>query len=127
MAFTNDLATDYGKIRLELGDDTEFDGVRVNDVNFTDAQIQYALDQEGGHLMKATARLCEMLAREWSKEPTSYRIGPESTKIMTAEYWQAQANRLRNTYGANEIKIPLYQTGSAGISIYPAGANPADE
>ncbi|MCA9921554.1 MAG: hypothetical protein KC421_04235 [Anaerolineales bacterium] len=126
MAFTVDLTTPIGQCRFEMGDAIENDGVMPGGRNFTDAQIQYLLTKEGNHIGRTKAAMCEILAREWNKEPNSYRMGPEGKTIKTSEYWRLEAKILRMEHGRN-VPIRRVPQGTIGARIYPAGANPADE
>lgn len=98
MSFTYDLATSTGKVRFEIGDTTEGRGIRPNAANFTDEEIEYLVSIEGSN-GRAAARAAETLARAWASEPTDWKLGPESEKQNAAEYWQAEAKRLRGLYG----------------------------
>jgi hypothetical protein len=96
--FTNDISTDIGVVRLELGDDEEGDGVRPNGKNFTDAQIRYAIDEEG-ELMRAVAKLCEVLARQWARV-ADISVGSRSESFGDiAEKYKTRAEELRTVYG----------------------------
>lgn len=104
MAFTYSLSTDAGKVRLELGDTVDAtvspgQGVRPNGANLTDDEIAYLLAQEENHVMKAVARGCEMLARQWAAA-VDLSIGPRSERFDTVSAkWAARAEALRTQYG----------------------------
>lgn len=104
MAFTYDLTTSLGKVRMELGDSVDASaspgsGVRPNGANFTDAEITYFLTLEGDSVMKATAAACETLSRQWTAA-VSITVGPRSEGFDTvAAKWAAQAAALRASYG----------------------------
>lgn len=70
MAFTYDLTTDRGKVRLNLGDTVENTGPRPDKRNFTDAEIDHFIDTETEGNNAATASGFETLSSEWA----SYRI-----------------------------------------------------
>ncbi len=127
MPIITDLTEPVGQIRLEIGDDVEDpEGVRPHGRNFSDAQLTHFYSQEGRHVGRAAAKACEVLARDWAKEPTAVRLGPQGEEINTSAFFRLEADRLRRVYGRNQVTInrPM---GSAGVRIYPAGANPADE
>ncbi|HJW83684.1 MAG TPA: hypothetical protein VJ754_05205, partial [Anaerolineae bacterium] len=67
-AFTILLTTDIGKVRFEIGDDVEGSGVLPDGSNFSDAQVQHALDVSGG-VYAAVAHLCRSLAARWTIVP----------------------------------------------------------
>lgn len=106
-AFTTDVDTEIGEVRMELGDDTQGDGVRPDGANLTDAQVQKLLDREGS-VMLAVAAACELLARQWTRVAT-ISVGPRSEQLgAVAAQWQARADKLRAQYGG---------AGAAGFSI----------
>lgn len=104
MAFTYDLTTDAGKVRMELGDTVDAtvspgSGVRPSGANFTDAEIAYFLAREGNSVMKATAAACETLSRQWSTA-VSTTVGPRTEGFdSVAEKWASRADELRALYG----------------------------
>ena len=79
MAFTYDLSTNVGKIRLELGDTIQNSGIRPNNGNLSDEELQYWVSREG-HVMRAVAAACEALARMWSSS-TTISVGPHSETL----------------------------------------------
>ena len=98
MAFTYDLSTNVGKIRLELGDTTQNKGVRPDNNNLSDEELQYWYDREL-NVMRAVAAACEALARMWSTS-ASISIGPHSESLSdVAEMWDKRAKLLRQQYG----------------------------
>lgn len=105
--FTNDPDTDLGKVRLELGDDVDGEGVRPDGSNLTDAQLQVWLDREES-VMRATAAACEALARQWARL-ANITIGARKEDLgAVSEQWAKQAYRLREQYGGG---------GSGGFAI----------
>lgn len=120
MAFSYNLETEVGQVRLELGDETENTGVKPNGANFQDAEIEYFLDQYTGETYKvqlATAAACEALARQWARQSGSLAVGSGeySETFKQAEAYQARADALRNAYGgggslslvAGVVRIPF--------------------
>lgn len=98
MAFTYDLATDIGKVRLNIGDTEDAiiesgSGVRWNGENLQDEEIQVYLD--GGSIAFATQRCFLMLAGEYSSKATTLQMGSfreEMEMVATelrrqASYW----------------------------------------
>lgn len=77
MSFTYDLNTPVGKIRLEIGDTEQGAGNGVkppNLANFHDEELDHFYQQEGSHVLAASARACEVLARMWARSQSSVRI-----------------------------------------------------
>lgn len=101
MAFTYDLTTDAGKLRLEIGDTAEDNGPRPNNANFSDEEIAHFLSEEGT-TGRAAARCCEVLAREWSRKAGSERLGPRSFARNQSDAYQKQADLLRAQHGYPE-------------------------
>ncbi len=98
MSFTNNLATDIGQMRLELGDDVSGSGVRPDGTNLSDEQLQVLLTREGS-LMPAVAAACELLARNWAGVAT-ISVGPRSEQLGTiSKQWADRAVTLRAQYG----------------------------
>jgi hypothetical protein len=105
MSFTYDLATDIGKVRLELGDADET-GIRPNGLHFSDEELQVWLSREGG-VMRAVAAACEALSRQWSVIADT-SSGPLSESAgAVAGKWAERAKGLRDAYGYGD-------TNSAG-------------
>lgn len=103
MAFTYDLTTDRGKVRFEVGDYAETSGIRPAGQNFTDEEVDYALDQEGDSVMKAVARLCEALSREYSAYAGIQLLDGHSEQYrMISSAFAKRASELREQYGAEQ-------------------------
>ncbi len=118
-----DLDTAVGQIRDELPDDTLAPkGPRPEGANFEDGTLQRFYDDEGS-VMRAVARACERLAREWAKVPTAYKLGPESTSVKTAEYYRIEAARLRKLYGRPNATTRRARSGYSTVVIAPGGRN----
>ena len=116
MTFTYDLANAddtivlVSKIRLQVGDTTEDDGVLPDGSNLSDEEIEVLLDQEDDDYLRATAAACELLARHWARV-ADIAVGPRREALSkVAESWRKQAKDMRARYG--------YGTGgvfSAGV------------
>jgi hypothetical protein len=104
MAFTYDLTTDTGKVRLELGDTTGDGrgGVRPDGQNLQDEEIAVWLSREGG-VMRAVAAACEALSRQWSIIADT-SSGPLSESAgAVAGKWAERARGLRDAYGFGDV------------------------
>lgn len=102
MSFTYDLDTPIGEVRLEIGDDDNSAdaGVKPNGTNFSDEEIQKALDNEGGIVLRAAARLCEILARRWAGAGENVRIRDyQINTTEKAKYYAELAKELRARAG----------------------------
>lgn len=107
MAFTYDLSTDVGKVRLYLGDKTNGAGPLPDASNFSDEELTQVLAQEGNDVMRAVAACCEILANAWAAIASS-GVGPrreESSHV--SEMYRKRAMDLRAQYGGAAL------TGSA--------------
>lgn len=88
MAFTYDLTTNAGHIRLNIGDTVENTGPRPDKRNFSDAEIAFMYSEEG-HVVSATAYAFEILAGEWQ----SYSLREKEdtnefdAKELADKYW----------------------------------------
>jgi len=105
MTFTYDLAAadadtlNIAKVRLEIGDTVSGTGVRADGSNLTDEEIQTWLDTEGDDVMRATARACEMLARDWARA-ASIAVGPRREQLSdVSKAYAEQAKALREQHG----------------------------
>jgi hypothetical protein len=99
MAFSYDLSTNVGKVRLNLGDKTSGAGPWPDASNFSDEELAQILTQEGDDVMRAVAACCEVLANAWSAIASS-GVGPrreESNHV--SEMYQRRAMDLRAQYG----------------------------
>ncbi len=100
MAFTYNLSTDIGKLRLEIGDTSMFEGKGVKpDGSFiTDEELQILLTREGA-VGRAAAAACEVLARMYARF-VNVTVGPRSEQLSQAgAAYAAQAKELRAQYG----------------------------
>jgi len=91
MAFTwtgNPAASTIEKIRWEIGD------IDQANAKFTDAEIQYAYDQEHT-VFKAAARLCEQLATKYADQ-VDRSLGPLRVSLsQKADFYYKRARELR--------------------------------
>lgn len=78
MAFTYDLTTNRGKVRLNLGDTVENSGPRPDKRNFSDAEIDHFISTETAGNTAATAFGFEILASEWTAYSIAEREGEVS-------------------------------------------------
>lgn len=116
--FTYDLTTDVGKLRLEIGDQSEGAGVRPDGSNFADEELETILEQEGNVLGRGIARACEILANAWATL-ADLTVGPRSEKLsQVAARFEKRAAALRMQYGggstgacsAGMIRVDGYQS-----------------
>jgi len=115
MTYTYRIGTDIGKIRLQLGDDTEESGVRPDGGNFSDEELQTYLDREGS-VMRATAGLCETLALQYARM-ADLRVGPRSESLsQIAEAYEKRAAQLRAAYGGAAAGFAVGVTRVDGYS-----------
>lgn len=97
MAFTYDLTTDGGVVRLNIGDTVENSGPRPDKRNFSDEEIDYLITTETAGLPAATALGFETLASEWGAYTISEREGEVNfdAKEVSDQYFSL-ANYWRN-------------------------------
>lgn len=99
MAFSYELATDIGKVRMHLRDTVENSGPFPDDSNFSDEELAQILSAEDETVMRAVAACCEILATAWSGVPDT-RVGQRSenaSAVSTA--YERRAKLLREQYG----------------------------
>lgn len=107
MAFTYDLSTDRGALRLSIGDTIEFAGPRPTQgsggpaqTNFTDAEADYFLANGGGSdaVISGAALGFEILSSEWTSYALSEKDGATGNTMnatQTADIFTKRANEWR--------------------------------
>lgn len=116
MAFTYDLSTNVGKIRLFIGDTVEDAGLLPDGRNIQDEEITALLTQEDDILRRGAAACLEMLSNVWAAQAGTYELGEESEENTQAEAFAAQAKTLREIYGYTITEAA--RTGMAGLSVH---------
>jgi len=98
LAATGDSLT-YSKLRLEIGDGIENSGVKPNNTNFSDEELDLFLAEEGGVVGRAAARCFEVLANWWSRV-ADIAVGPrrESLSKVAADF-AGRAKEYRRKHG----------------------------
>lgn len=112
MTTTYSLATDIGKVRLELGD-WDFSGgkgVRPLGANLQDEEIQVWLTAEAASdspVLRAALRACEALAAEWAKTH-DFTDGPRSESYSQSQVaWAKKAEALRERLDSQLVRTAL--------------------
>ena len=90
MAFTYDLTTDIGKVRLLISD------TDATSFHFTDAEIQVFLDMASDSILIAAAFALEAWAAALTDSYTSEKIGDYSYTRKEAETKRALAIEYKN-------------------------------
>lgn len=109
-AFTTDLATDIGLMRMELGDDVQGTGVKPDGRNLSDGECQVLLTREGS-VMPAVAAACELLARLWARV-ANISVGSRREDLAAiSDQWAKQAAKLREQYGAAAGSVTAFSVG----------------
>ena len=116
MAFTylGTLADDRDKVRFNLGDVVTGAGPRPADGNFTDAEVDGLLVQEGSW-QRAVGAGFERLAAEWTRYPTFKADGLSLDRSDIAAGFRAQAADWRKKYGTTS---PVYVAGQITKDAY---------
>lgn len=122
MAFTYNLSTDRGKVRLALGDSVENKGPRPRKTNFSDEEIDYFLTTQSNGINKSVAMGLNLLGNEW----LSYSIAEKEGDIDydakgLADSYFKRAKELSITpdggavgeLGAGVITLDFIQKGEA--------------
>ena len=104
MSFTYQISASgtalaVARIRLDIGDTTSGEGVRVDGGNFSDEELLDLYGREGDSQPSASAKACEVLAVEWARKATE-TAGPLRTEYskVSASY-RALAKDFRTTAG----------------------------
>jgi hypothetical protein len=100
MAFTyvGDLSTDLDKVRFYLQDTVEDSGPKPGDGNFTDAELQGLVDEEGSW-QRAVAAGLETLAAVWRRHPSFKADGLSVSRSDIADGYAEQAASWRAKHG----------------------------
>lgn len=116
MAFTYDLTAtgddlNISKVRLELGDNTEDDGVLPSGANFQDAEIQVYLDATSDDIGQTVSALCTVLSRRWASV-ADVAVGPRRESLSKiSQQW------------ADRAKAPSQGAGVGGAYFGIVAAN----
>lgn len=105
------------RIRLEIGDTVEGEGVKPEGTNFTDDELLYFYTSEGSDIGRASAKACEVLTTMWAKAVKTM-FGSLVDPSRVSYNYRKQAEALRAQYGQ--------ATSPAGFSI-PMKQVEADE
>lgn len=113
MAFTYDLSTPIGQVRLHIGDMVSGAGVLPDGRNFSDEEIAYVLVNEGNSIMGAVAACCEILANAWASV-ASVTVGPRREELShVSEMYHRRAVELRLRYGGGGVGACVVNVGRA--------------
>ncbi|MBN1430450.1 MAG: hypothetical protein JXB07_18920 [Anaerolineae bacterium] len=137
MTFTYDLASSdaqvalISRVRLEIGDTVENDGVTPSGSNLSDEEITIFLDRESDDELRAAAAACEALARQWARV-ANIAVGPRREDLgKVAAEWRASAAELRRQYGYGEggmisagvMRVDGYSDDVASDDVETGGVN----
>ena len=100
MAYTYDLATDIGKVRLLIGDT---DITPTTDAQFSDEEIQVFLDL-GGSVFMGAAKALEAWSSTLTDDLLSEKIGDYSYTKKTAATKLALADK----YKKQDSEVPYF-------------------
>ena len=121
MAFTYDLTTNRGEVRLAIGDYTENKGPRPRKNNFSDAEIDYFLTEQSNGINKASAMALNILGNEWlsysilEKEDNVWYDAKklaESFFKRAAELWNTPDGEAVGSLGAGVVTLDFMQKGT---------------
>lgn len=91
MPFLYDITTTTGKIRREIGDVVESQGVLPGGRNFSNEEIAYFYDDADDDFWTAVSRCFDAAAAEWAAYPTEYKLGQEGETISAYEYYKERS------------------------------------
>jgi hypothetical protein len=107
MGFTYDLTNDLGRLRLLVGDTVLNAGIKPDQSNYSDEELQAFLDRAGGDLNVGAAELLETLARVWALEP-DVKMGPiYERRSDIAKNLRTQATALRDKTGGDSTSFSV--------------------
>lgn len=102
MAFTYDLTTLIGQLRLMIGDT---DITPTTDAQFSDEELQFFLTANSNNLNLAAADALEAWMASLSRELASEKIGDYSYTRKTID----NMNKLRNELRAKDESTPVFE------------------
>lgn len=92
------------RIRFEMGDTVENQGIQPGSGNFADEEIQQLINEFGNDLYTVCAEMCDILATRWAGTP-SFHTGPVSEQTRELyDYYLKRADEYRmkaGGYGVN--------------------------
>jgi hypothetical protein len=110
------------RIRLDIGDVTQNDGVRATGGNFSDEELLDFYTREGESQAAASARACETLSREWARM-VDEQAGPiRHSYSQAAARWQALARDFRTVAGGGAALVSAGVFRRADGYAYRAGS-----
>ena len=114
VAFSYNLSTPIGQVRIALGDTSSATGagVRPDGRNLSDTELTYFLTAEGNDVALATARACEALAMMWANV-ADLQVGPrrESLSQVAARYAERATALRSGTLQAGYVSMAFAQVG----------------
>ncbi len=110
MAYTYDITTLVGKVRLVTGDKD------ITDAAFTDEEITYFLTEADSSVDLASAMLLEAWAAVYTASPSAEKIGDYSYTKKTVANMLALATKLR----ANVAGTPYMTWGEMDLVSLPS-------
>jgi len=111
MAYTYDITTLVGKVRLTTGDKD------ITDAAFTDEEITYFLTEAGDDVALASAMLLESWAATYATSPSAEKIGDYSYSKKVVANMLALATKLR----AGVAEAPYVTWGEMDLVTRPTG------
>lgn len=124
MAFTYNLSTNLGKVRLAIGDTVNGSGPRPNGANYSDEEINVYLSPviaAGYGYGRAVVQLLRLLANEWAGK-ANVSIGDYSAQYAAVadNYRRAAAEWERMTDAAGALTAGGISTGGVALtnSVY---------
>jgi hypothetical protein len=98
--YTGALDTNLDILRFEIGDTVSGAGVLPDGTNIPDATLNAVIAAEGS-VGLAAARVCEALARHWTRVAASQTVGSRSEANQQMANFRALAQDLRKRYGGD--------------------------
>lgn len=124
MTVTYDLASAdpavllISRLRLEIGDTTLNQGVKPDESNFADAELQVFLTRASNNVEHAAAFLCDVLANTWARL-ADIEIGPRSENLsQVAKRYEARAKAYRDRLGISSAAFSGGMVRADGYAEY---------
>lgn len=109
MAYTYDLSTTIGLVRLEIQDTDE------DHVILQDAEINALITAEGSDVLKSAARCCEVIARKYAQDFNWQADGDSVDRVARARQYREMAAELRKRAGGIVVRQTVNRDGAQPI------------
>lgn len=118
LASANSTVLLISRLRLEIGDTTLNQGVKPDETNFADAELQIFLTRAGNDIEHAAALACDVLANTWARL-ADIEIGPRRENLsQVAKRYEARSKAYRDRLGISSAAFSGGMVRADGYEEY---------